>query len=113
MYDPRDLSAFWGLCGGLIAGAIGMLPAYASKGATAEARTKAWLSLGIGVFAGPVAAEALASAVAAAVPVMAKPAVALVAGYLAANDPRAFFNFLGRIFKAALKAAIDEKEKPS
>ncbi|WBT04795.1 hypothetical protein PFY01_08990 [Brevundimonas vesicularis] len=45
MFDPREMPWFWGLCGGLIAGGLGMIPAYGSKGATREARVRAWLSL--------------------------------------------------------------------
>lgn len=113
MFDLRDFPWFWGLCGGVIAGAVGLIPAYASKGATREARTKAWMSLGIGVFAGPAVAEAITGSLVGAVPVLAAPAIALVTGYLAAVDPRGFFTFLGRILKAAVKAAIDEKDTPS
>ncbi|WBT06657.1 hypothetical protein PFY01_02975 [Brevundimonas vesicularis] len=45
MFDPREMLWFWGLCGGLIAGGLGMIPAYGSKGAKREARVRAWLSL--------------------------------------------------------------------
>lgn len=113
MLDPRDVPAFWGLCGGLIAGAVGMIPAYGSKSATREARVRAWMSLAIGVFAGPIAAEAITPSLVALIKVLDQRGVALALGYLAANDPRQFFSLVGRIIKAALKAAIDSKEASS
>ena len=113
MIDPRELPAFWGLCGGLIAGGLGMIPAYGSKGATPEARRRAWLSLLIGVFAGPVAAEAATASIVGLVKVLDARAVALAIGWMAANDPRAFFNLVGRIIKAGLKAAVESKEASS
>ena len=113
MIDPRELPAFWGLCGGLIAGGLGMIPAYGSKGATPEGRRRAWLSLLIGIFAGPVAAEAATSSIVGLVKVLDARAVSLAIGWMAANDPRAFFNLVGRIIRAALKAAIDSKEASS
>lgn len=113
MFDPRDFAAFWGLCGGLIAGGLGMIPAYGSKGATPEARRRAWLSLMIGVFAGPVAAEAATASIVGLVKVLDARAVALAIGWMAANDPRAFFSLVGRIIRAALRAAIERKEASS
>jgi hypothetical protein len=95
MFDPRELPLFWGLCGGLIAGGLGMIPAYGSKGATREARVRAWPSI------------------VALVKVLDFRVVALAIGWMAANDPRGFFNLVGRIIKAGLRAAVESKEASS
>lgn len=117
MFNPRELrlfwGLFWGLCGGLIAGGLGMIPAYGSKGATSEARVRAWLSLCIGVFAGPVAAEAATPSIVALVKVLDFRVVALAIGWMAANDPRGFFNLVRRIIKAGLRAAVESMEASS
>ena len=113
MFDPRELPLFWGLCGGLIANGLGLIPASGSKGATREARVRAWLSLCIGVFAGPVAAEAATPSIVVLVKVLDFRVVALAIGWMAANDPRGFFNLVGRIIKAGLRAAVESKEASS
>ncbi len=113
MFDPRELPWFWGLCSGLIAGALGMIPAYGTKGATREARVRAWMALFIGVFAGPVAAEAATATIVDMVKVLDMRMVAFTIGWLCANDPRGFFNLAGRIIKAGLRAAIESKEASS
>ncbi|WP_306002453.1 hypothetical protein [Brevundimonas sp. C43] len=108
MLDQRELPLFWGLCGG-----FGMIPTYGLKGATSEARVRAWLSLRIGVFAGPVAAEAATPSIVALVKVLDFRVVALAIGWMAANDPRGFFNLVGRIIKAGLRAAVESKKASS
>ena len=90
-----------------------MIPAYRSKGATREARVRAWLSLGIGVFARPVAAEAATSTIVALVKVLDFRVAALAIGWMAANDPRGFFSLVGRIIKAGLRAAVESREASS
>ena len=54
MIDPRELPAFWGLCGGLLSGAVGLVTAYSAKAGNPVAQRKAWLHLGLGIVAGPI-----------------------------------------------------------
>lgn len=102
MVDPRDYPAFWGLCGGLLSGAHGLVTAYSAKAGTPEARRKAWLKMVFGVVAGPVVAEALTGPVVLqAIPLMAKEVVGLALGWTVASNPRALFDALTRILRAA------------
>lgn len=101
MFDPRDIPAFWGLCGGLLSGAHGLVTAYSAKAGTPEARTKAWLRLAFGMIAGPVVAEALTEhLILQIIPVLDARGVALVIGWMVANDPRAFFDMATRVLRA-------------
>lgn len=45
MIDPRDVPAFWGLCGGLLSGAVGLVTAYSAKAGNPVAQRRAWLHL--------------------------------------------------------------------
>lgn len=63
MIDPRDVPAFWGLCGGLLSGAVGLVTAYSAKPGNPVAQRRAWLHLELGIVAGPVVAEALTEGV--------------------------------------------------
>jgi hypothetical protein len=102
MLDPRDFPAFWGLCGGLLSGANGLVTAYSAKaGGTPEARRKAWLRLLFGIFAGPVAAEALTeNLILQIMPVLDGRGVGLALGLMVTNDPRALFDMLTRVMRA-------------
>lgn len=59
MIDPRDVPAFWGLCGGVLNGVVGLGTAYSAKAGNPLARRKAWLHLCLGIIGGPLVAEAL------------------------------------------------------
>lgn len=108
MIDPRDIPAFWGLCGGLLSGAHGLVTAYSAKVGTPEARKKAWLRLMFGLIAGPVAAEALTEPLILKImPVLDARGVGLALGWSVTNDPRALFEMLMRI----LRAAINQEQK--
>lgn len=101
MIDPRDLPAFWGLCGGLLSGAHGLVTAYSAKAGTPEARRKAWLRLIFGLVAGPIAAEALTETlILQIIPVLDARGVGLTIGWMVANDPRALFDLTTRLVKA-------------
>lgn len=103
MFDPRDFPAFWGLCGGLLCGAHGLVSAYSAKAGTPEARRKAWLRMAYGLVAGPIAAEALTEAVILKiVPVLDGRGVAIGLGWLVTSNPRSLFEMVTRIFRAAL-----------
>lgn len=41
MLDPRDFPAFWGLCGGVLFGAVGLVTAYSAKAGNPLAQRKA------------------------------------------------------------------------
>lgn len=102
MIDPREIPAFWGLCGGLLSGAHGLVTAYSAKAGTPEARKKAWLRLIFGLFAGPMVAEALTEPLILKVmPLLDKRGVGLALGWSVTNDPRALFDMLMRIVRAA------------
>lgn len=101
MIDPRDVPAFWGLCGGLLSGAVGLVTAYSAKAGNPVAQRKAWLHLGLGIVAGPIVAEALTHGVIlAVVPVLDMRGVSLALGWMVANDPRALFDTLTRVVRA-------------
>jgi hypothetical protein len=57
MRDLLAIPAVWGLCGGLLSGMHGLVTAYSRKAGTPEARQTAWLRLGFGIVAGPIAAQ--------------------------------------------------------
>lgn len=102
MIDPRDFPAFWGLCGGLLSGAHGLVTAYSAKAGTPEARRKAWLRLGFGLIAGPISAEALTEPLILQImPLLDKRGVGLALGWTVTNDPRALFEMLMRVIRAA------------
>lgn len=103
MFDPREMAAFWGLCGGLLSGAHGLVTAYSAKAGTPEARRKAWLRLIFGLIAGPIAAEALTEPLILKVlPLLDRRGVGLVLGWMVTNDPRALFEMMTRVLRAAL-----------
>lgn len=108
MIDPRDIPAFWGLCGGLLSGAHGLVTAYSAKAGTPEARKKAWLQLGFGLIAGPIAAEALVEPLILKIlPVLDSRGVSVVLGWAITNDPRSLFDMLMRV----VRAAINQEQK--
>lgn len=109
MIDPRDIPAFWGLCGGLLSGAHGLVTAYSMTAGTPEARKRAWLRLAFGMAAGPIAAEALAEPmILKMMPLLDVRGVSLGLGWLVANDPRSFFDMATRL----LRAAFNMEPKP-
>lgn len=90
----RDLPAFWGLCGGILNGVSGLIPAYSAKAGNPLARRKAWLHLVLGLIGGPIVAEALTPSFIAIVPALDMRALSLILGWLTANDPRGLFAWL-------------------
>ncbi len=80
MLDPRDFPAFWGLCGGMLFGAVGLVTAYSAKAGNPLAQRKAWLHLGLGVVAGPILAEAFTPSLIAVVPALDMRGVAMTLG---------------------------------
>ena len=102
MIDLREIPAFWGMCGGMLSGAVGLVTAYSAKAGNPAARRKAWLHLALGLVAGPIVAEALTQGVILAVmPVLDMRGVALALGWMVANDPRALFDMVTRVVRAA------------
>lgn len=102
MVDPRDFPAFWGLCGGLLSGAYGLVTAYSAKAGTPEARRKAWLRMAFGMTAGTIVAEASVSWVIRVVPTLDMRFVSLVLGWMVTNDPRGLFDMFQRVIRAVL-----------
>ncbi|MFC7378283.1 hypothetical protein [Brevundimonas sp. GCM10030266] len=100
MFDPRDYPGFWGLCGGLLSGAYGLVTAYSAKAGTPEARRKAWLRLVFGVPAGLVIAEATVMWILRTVPALDMRFVSVVLGWMVTNDPRGLFNMMERVVRA-------------
>ena len=101
MIDPRDWPAFWGLCGGLLSGAHGLVSAYSQKAGTPEARRKAWLRLWFGMIAGPIAAEAFAEPMVLKIlPVLDMRGVSVALGWTVTNDPRALMELVMRVIRA-------------
>lgn len=94
MIDPREIPAFWGLCGGLLNGAVGLVTAYSASAGNPLARRKAWLHLALGIIGGPIVAEALGPSFLALVPALDVRALSMVLGWVAANDPRSLFKWL-------------------
>lgn len=74
--------AFWGACGGLAWGLLGLIPAFSARG-NPDARKRALLELGVGLVVSPLVAEAFTGMILAAVPALAMRAVALTIGALA------------------------------
>lgn len=101
MIDPREIPAFWGMCGGMLSGAVGLVTAYSAKAGNPAAQRKAWLHLLLGILAGPIVAEALTYGVILKVmPSLDMRGVALALGWMVANDPRALFDMLTRVVRA-------------
>lgn len=100
MIDPRDFPAFWGLAGGLLSGAYGLVTAYSAKVGTPEARRKAWLRMAFGMVAGFIVAEASVPWVLRAVPTLDMRFVSMVLGWMVTNDPRGLFDMFQRIIRA-------------
>lgn len=101
MFDPRIYAGFWGLCGGLLAGVVGLVTAYSAKAGNPLARRRAWLHLGLGIIGGPILAEGMVPAMLTAVPALDMRGLSLLLGWIAANDPRGFFGVLKRLLYAA------------
>ena len=100
MIDPREIPAFWGMCGGMLSGAVGLVTAYSAKAGTPLAQRRAKWMVALGPFAGLIAAEALSSTIEAMVPALDMRAVALIIGWMVANDPRSLFDMLTRVVRA-------------
>lgn len=100
MIDPRDYPAFWGLCGGLLSGAHGLVSAYSAKAGTPEARRRAWLKLAFGLIAGPVVADAAVPQVLSAIPALAQQVAGLALGWTVASNPKGFGDILTRTVRA-------------
>ncbi|ADK99377.1 hypothetical protein [Brevundimonas subvibrioides] len=101
MLDPREYAAFWGACGGLLSGAVGLVTAYSAKAGNPIAQRRAWLGLALGIVAGPIAAEALTEGIVLKIiPALDMRGVALTVGWMVANDPRALFDMLTRVVRA-------------
>lgn len=107
MFDPREFAAFWGLCGGALAGAVGLVTAYSASAGTPLARRRAWLNFVLGVMAGPIIAEAVTPPLLSLVPVLDMRGVALALGWMFASNPRAFFDMLGRVIRAPFTREIE------
>ena len=103
MRDLLAIPAVWGLCGGLLSGLHGLVTAYSRKAGTPEARQTAWLRLGFGIVAGPIAAQAMTPSVLALIPALAMEVVAVGLGWGAANDPRGLFEMVMRMIRAGLQ----------
>lgn len=101
MFDPRDFAAFWGLCGGLFYGALGVITAFSAKVGNPEARRRAWLELMAGSLFAPVVAEAFTGMILTLMPTLAMPAVALTLGLLTVPYAPAYI--------AKIKAQIDKR----
>jgi len=90
--DPRTVAAFWGLCGGMFYGALGVIAAFSAKVGTPEARRRAVLELIASTIFAPAAAEAFTGVVLAVIPGLAMPAVALTIGLLTVPYAPSFIN---------------------
>lgn len=101
-FDPREWAGFWGLCGGMLGGLVGLVTAYSARAGNPLARRKAWLNLGLGVVGGTIIAEALTSSFVALIPALDSRGLPLFLGWIAANDPRSLFDAIKRMFFAAL-----------
>lgn len=99
--DPRTVAAFWGLCGGLFYGALGVIAAFSAKVGTPEARRRAVLELIAGTVFAPAAAEAFTGMVLAVIPGLAMPAVALTLGLITVP--------YGPAFIERIKGQIDKR----
>lgn len=101
--------AFWGLCGGLLSGLHGLVTAYSAKAGTPEARRRAWLRLAFGIPAGMIVAEAVTvRMVLKLMPTLDSVFVALVIGWMTANDPKAVMSMLSRV----IRAVFNQEPKP-
>lgn len=103
MFDPREIPAFWGLCGGLALGATDLVNAYSARAGTPEARRQAWLHLALGVVVGPVLAEAATPLFHALAPLLPMQVVGLTLGWIGGNDPREFFSAFKKFLLRNLK----------
>ncbi len=101
MFDPRDFPWFWGMCGGLLSGAVGLVTAYSAKAGNPVAQRRAWLQMGLGLVAGPIVAEALVEPIVLKIlPLLDMRGVSLALGWMVANDPRALFDMITRVVRA-------------
>ena len=99
--DPRVLAGFWGLCGGLFYGALGVIAAYSAKVGSPEARRKSLLELLAGALFAPIIAEAFTGWVLTMIPGLAMPAVALTLGLITVP--------YGPAFIERIKGQIDKR----
>lgn len=102
-------AAFWGLCGGLLFGATGLVTAYSAKVGNDIARRKAWLHLGLGVVAGPILAEALTPSILTLAPAFDMRFVAVVLGWVGGSDPRGLFTLAKTMIFRVLGAPQGEQ----
>jgi hypothetical protein len=93
--------AFWGACGGLVFGLLGLIPAFSSKGNPA-ARRDALVQLAIGVVAAPLVAEAFTGMVLALMPALAMRAVAMTIGALTVPYGPEFVDLIKRLISKRL-----------
>ena len=103
MFDPREIPAFWGLCGGVLSGVVDLVTAYSAKAGTPEARNRAWLHLALGMVVGPILAEAGVPLFHAIAPLLPMEMVGLTMGWIGGNDPREFFNAFKKFLLRNLK----------
>lgn len=105
--DLREIPAFWGLCGGVLNGAVGLVTAYSSRAGNPLARRKAWFTVFLGALGGPIISEALTPSFLAIVPALDMRALALVLGWVTANDPRSLFTWIRDRFLLPPKGASE------
>lgn len=101
MFDPREYTWFWGMCGGLLSGAAGPVTAHSAKAGNPVAQRRAWLHLALGLVAGPIVAEALVvPLVLKVLPLLDMRGVSLALGWMVANDPRTRLDMPTRVVRA-------------
>ena len=100
MFDPREIPAFWGLCGGTLSGAVGLVTAFSAKAGNPLAQRRALMLMALGPVAGVIASEALTGSITGLIPGLDMRGVALAIGWMVANDPRALFDMLTRVVRA-------------
>lgn len=95
MFVLTAYPAFWGACGGLLFGLLGLIPAFSAKG-NPEARRRALIELAVGLVAAPIAAEALTGMVLTLIPGLTMRAVATLIGALTVPYGPEFVNLIKR-----------------
>ena len=101
MYDLHHAPAFWGVCGGLFYGSLGIIAAYSAKVGTPLARRRALMELAVGALFSPITAEAFTGMVMRLIPVLDMRAVALTIGLLTVPYAPQYI--------ASIKRKIDER----
>ena len=104
-----DWPAFWGLCGGVLFGAAGLVTAYSAKVGNDLARRKAWLHLCLGVLAGPILAAGLTPSILTLAPAFDMRFVAMVLGWVGGSDPRGLFTLAKAMIFRVLGAPQGEQ----